>query len=78
MEVNDQEENPRDEPSRAIQLYILFLLSWQKLFRVSNVGMNVLLSTISQPHSQLTENKAVASVLLHASKKFIFSPSSAR
>lgn len=36
-----------EKPNRALQLYLMFLLSWQKLFRISTVGMNVLFKFIA-------------------------------
>ena len=46
----DLEETSTKEPEKlspALQLYLMFLLSWQKLFRISNVGMNILFSFIA-------------------------------
>ena len=41
----DMEQSTCDgqRPTRALQLYLMFLLSWQTTFRMSDVGMNILL-----------------------------------
>ena len=54
--MSDEEEsqpNPRDSSTqnRLIQLYVMFLLMWQTLFRISDTGMNILLLFIAKFYS---------------------------
>jgi hypothetical protein len=68
-ELDLEETNIKEpeKPNRALQLYLMFLLSWQKVFRISTVGMNVLFRFIALFLITLANLLGLTSLLAFAS-----------
>ena len=67
LDLEETNVTKLEKSNRALQLYLMFLLSWQKLFRISTVGMNILFRFIALFLVTLANLLGLTSLLTFAS-----------
>ena len=67
LDLEDTNVTEVEKPNRALQLYLMFLLTWEKLFRISTVGMNILFRFIALFLTTLAKLLGLTSLLTFAS-----------
>ena len=68
LDLEDTNINEAEKPNRILQLYLMFLL-WQKSFRISTVGMNILFRFIADNTSKVTGLNSIANLCLYTSQE---------